>query len=152
MKRFRFPLRPVAILRAHLESRAREAFAVAVQRYVGTQETLDTARRRATQLEAALHHGRSGSFNAADEAWNLQAYRREADVEIEAERAVFAAAELVRQRRNEYLEAHRQAEVVRRLELRARVAHRLAAAREEQAEFDDFAGRRAARQKPFFAR
>ena len=34
MKRFRFPLRPVTVLRAHKELRAREAFAAAVHAYV----------------------------------------------------------------------------------------------------------------------
>jgi flagellar FliJ protein len=55
---------------------------------------------------------------------------------------IAARAEMNR-RRDAYLEAHRQLEIVKRLEERARLAHRIEAAREEQAEFDDFASRRA---------
>lgn len=145
MKRFRFPLRPVAVLRAHRESRAREAFAAAVSRYVEAEEARAIARQQAARLEAALQHGRGSTFNAAEEVHNLNGYRHAAGAELAAERAVFAAAETMRQRRNEYLEAHRQAEVVRKLEERARRDHRFAANREEQAEFDDYANRRAAR-------
>jgi len=47
----------------------------------------------------------------------------------------------MQQRRAEYLDAHRRLKVVQRLEEKARAAHRLETAREEQAEFDDFASR-----------
>ena len=52
MKRFRFPLRPVAILRAHHQARAREAFAAAVHAYVTAEEGLAAMRRRRCELEA----------------------------------------------------------------------------------------------------
>ena len=145
MKRFRFPLQPVAVLRSHRESRAREAFAVAVHGYVQAEEALQATRRRVAQLEAALSAGRAGRFNAAEEANNLNGYRREAAAEVEAERAVVVARDLMNTRRAEYLEAHRQLEVVRRLETKARAVHRLALNREEQTEFDEFAARRANR-------
>lgn len=145
MKRFRFPLQPVAVLRSHRESRAREAFAFAIHGYVAAEEVLETTRQRVAQFEAALFAGRAGSFNAAEESHNLAGYRREAAAEVETERAMIAARDRMNQRRAEYLEAHRQLEVVRRLEIKARSAHRFAANREEQAEFDDFANRRANR-------
>ena len=143
MKRFRFPLRPVAVVRAHRESRAREAFAAAVHAYVQAEEHLAATRTRVARFEAAVFHGRTGSFNAAEEAHNLAGYRCEAAAEIEAERAMIAARDAMNRRRVEYLEAHRQLEVVRRLEAKARTTHRLATNREEQAEFDEFATRRA---------
>lgn len=145
MKRFRFPLRPVAVLRAHQEMRAREAFAASVHAYVQSEETLATTRARMAQFEAALFRGRTGTFSAAEEAFNLSAYRRECAVEAEAERATIAARAKMEQERANYLEAHRKMKVVERLEEKARAAHRLDANREEQAEFDDYAGRRAAR-------
>ena len=150
MRRFHFPLRPVAVLRAHREVRAREAFATAVHAYVASEAELASVRQRVARFEAALFAGRRASFNAADEAQSLSAYGRECAAESAAERAVFAARAEMNQRRAAYLEAHRELEVVKRFEERARVAHRLAAGRVEQAELDDFAGRRAYRHQ--FAR
>ena len=144
MKRFRFPLRPVAVLRAHHESRAREIFAAAVHAYVQSEEHLAGVRARVAQFEATLFAGRRTSFNAAAEVHSLAGYRRECAAEAEAERATFAARATMEQRRADYIEAHRKLEVVERLEAKARAAHRLAAGRAEQAEFDDFASRRAA--------
>ena len=53
-----------------------------------------------------------------------------------------AARALLHQRRAEYLEAHRNVEVVSKLEQKARAAHRLDCIREEPAGYDDFAVRR----------
>ena len=148
MKRFRFPLQPVAVLRAHRESRAREAFAFAVHGYVEAEAVLQSTRQRVAQFEAALFAGRAGSFNAAEESHNLAGYRREAAAEVADERTMTASLDRMNQRRAEYIEAHRQLEVVSRLEVKARSAHRLATNREEQAEFDDYANRRANRHEP----
>jgi flagellar protein FliJ len=151
MKRFRFPLRPVAVLRAHREMRAREAFAAAVHAYVKSEEQLAATRARVAQFEAALFAGRRDRFSAATEAHTLAAYRRECAVEAETERAMIAARAAMQQRRAEYLDAHRKVEVVKRLEEKARGAHRLEANREEQAEFDDYAGRRFASRRTLFS-
>ena len=145
MKRFRFPLRPVAILRAHKEMIAREAFALSVQAYVKAEEQLATARSRLRSLESELTTGRTRQFDAAAEARALAAYRDECDVEAEADKAMRSAQDLMQQRRLQYLEAHRRVEVVKRLEEKARQAHRHETNREEQAEFDDFATRRFSR-------
>ena len=151
MKRFRFPLRPVAVLRAHREMRAREAFAASVHAYVKSEEELATTRARVAQFEAALFAGRSGRFSAADEAQSLAAYRAECSAEAESERLMITARAAMQQRRIEYLDAHRKVEVVKRLEEKSRTAHRLAGNREEQAEFDDFAGRRVASRRTLFS-
>jgi flagellar FliJ protein len=145
MKRFRFPLRPVAVLRAHRELRAREAFAAAVHAYVKAEEELAGIRRRLVQFEAALFAGRRERFSAAEEAHTLAGYRRECAAATAAEKATVDAKSAMEQRRAEYLEAHRKLEVVKRLESKARLAHRVAEQREEQASFDDFAGRQASR-------
>lgn len=149
MKRFRFPLRPVAVLRAHRELRAREAFGAAVHAYVKSEEDLAAVRARVAQFEAQLSAGRRERFSAADEAHALAAYRHECAAEAESERAMIAARSAMAERRAEYLDAHRKVEVVKRLEDKARTVHRLATAHEEQAEFDDFASRRATRRSPF---
>lgn len=147
MKRFRFPLRPVAVLRAHRELRAREAFAASVHAYVKSEEELATVRQRVAQYEATLSAGRRDRFSAADEAQALAGHRRECAVELSTEKVMLAARAAMQERRAEYLEAHRKLEVVNRLEAKAKIEHRTAAAREEQAEFDDYAGRQHARRK-----
>lgn len=149
MKRFRFYLQPVAVLRAHREVRAREAFAASVHAFVKSEEELARIRERVAGVEAGLSAGRRGSFSAADEAYAIAAYRRECAAEADSERAMNAARAVMAQRRAEYLDAHRKLEVVKRLEEKARRAHRQEAGREEQAEFDDFAGRRVARRSLF---
>ena len=53
MKKFRFPLQPVGVLRAHQELRAREVFAAAVHHYVQTEERLAALRRRVAELAEA---------------------------------------------------------------------------------------------------
>jgi flagellar protein FliJ len=142
MKRFRFPLHPVAVLRAHRELKAQQAFAAATQAFQKTSDALNVARERVAQFEASLFAGRRERFSAADEAQALAAYRRERAAEADAQRAMLNAQTFMQQRRHDYLEAHRKVEVVKRLEEKARAAHRHEGAKEEQAEFDDFAGRR----------
>jgi flagellar FliJ protein len=147
MKRFRFSLQPVAVLRSHRESRAHEAFASAVHLYVESEERLQASRRRVEEFANALFAGRAGQFDASAEAQLLAGYRRETEAEMEAERAMIAARDAMNQRRGEYLDAHRQLEVVKRLETKARERHQAGVHREEQAEFDDFSGRTAARRR-----
>ncbi len=151
MKRFRFPLRSVAVLRAHREMRAREAFATAVHAYVKAEEAIAEARARLARFEAALFAGRRERFSAADESLALAAYRNECAAEAETERTMIAARALMQQRRGEYLEAHRKVEVVKRLEAKARANHRLDHNREEQAEFDDLALRRFTARRTLFS-
>lgn len=148
MKRFRFSLRPVAVLRAHRELKAREAFGAAVHAYMKSEQELLAVRQRVAGYEAELAAGRRERFSAAGEAQALAAYRGECAAEAEAERAMIAARGVMGQRRAEYLDAHRKLEVVKRLEEKARLAYRVDAAREEQANFDDFASRRAPRRSP----
>lgn len=147
MKRFRFPLRPVAVLREHRELRAREAFAASVHAFVQSEENLAATRARVARLEAALFASRAGQFSAVEAAHTFAGYRRECAAEAEAERATFAARAEMEKSRAAYIEAHRKLEIVRRLETKARAAHRFEANREEQAEFDDLAGRRALRRR-----
>jgi flagellar FliJ protein len=145
MKRFRFPLRPVAVLRAHRELRAREAFAAAVHAYVQAEEVLAATRARVAELEQLLFAGRSGRFLAADAAALFRVYRAECHAELETERQAIDARDLMHKRRHEYIEANRQLKVVNRLEEKARSTHRAENARIEQNELDEFAGFKASR-------
>ena len=58
MKRFHFPLRPVAILRAHREQHAREIFAAAVRSHDHAETVLAGVRARVTAFETTLANGR----------------------------------------------------------------------------------------------
>lgn len=147
MKRFRFPLRPVAVLRAHREVRAREAFAAALQRYAAAQDEQRRIGVRMRALEASLFNGREKNFRPAEAALLLADYRRECAAESEGERLVIIARDAAQKARIEYLEAHRQLEILDRLEKKAREIHRLENNRVEQSEMDELAGQR--RLQPF---
>lgn len=142
MKRFRFSLRPVAVLRAHRDTRAREAFATAVHLFVQAEEELSRTRVRMRALEGALFSGRQQTFRASEAALLLADYRRECASEVETEGRVTTARDEMHRRRDDYLEAHRELEVVQRLEEKARLNHRHEVDHEEQAEADDFANHR----------
>ncbi|MBA4137683.1 MAG: flagellar export protein FliJ [Opitutus sp.] len=151
MKRFRFPLRPVAVLRAHRELRAREAFAAAVHVYVQAEERLAATRARAAELAAALFAGRGGTFLAADAASAFRSYRAECEEVVQDERAMIEAKAVMNKKRDEYLEANRQLKVVERLEEKARANHRFETNRAEQAVLDEFAGYRSTTRRPVFS-
>lgn len=145
MKRFRFPLRPVAILRAHRELRAREAFASAMQTLIASEQRLSAARERVSRLGDALAAARTQTFTPGEAAATFRAYRVESLAEANAARAVTEARGAMEQRRQDYLSANRDLEIVKRLEVKARSAHRAEGLREEQIVLDDFAGFRAGR-------
>ncbi|PTX90900.1 flagellar export protein FliJ [Opitutus sp. ER46] len=145
MKRFRFTLQPVAILRTHQDARAQEAFAFAVQALTKAEQEVAAAQARVRQFAADLVAGRAHNFSASEQIRALEAYRQECDAEVAAKQARAKAQQTMEQRRAEYIEAHRRLEVVKRLEQKARAQHRYETMREEQAEFDDYANRRAGR-------
>ena len=142
MKRFHFPLRPVAILRSHRELCAREALAAAIEASILAEERNEAARSRVQELARAICGARHGNFSANDETAFSQIYRRECAAEVEAQKQSAAARRLVDERREAYVEASRQVKMVSRLEERARAAHRLEGLRLEQAGLDEIAGRR----------
>jgi len=145
MKRFRFPLRPVAVLRAHRQARAREAFAAAVHSYVAAEERLAAVRVRQRELEAIMHDGRRATFRAADEVAFWGAYRGVCAEEVQCELATIEARTAMEARREDYLEAHRDVKIVDRLEQKARITYRQEVDRESQRELDEMAGFRVAR-------
>lgn len=146
MKKFRFPLQPVGVLRAHQELRAREVFAAAVHAYVQAEERLAALRRRVAELAEILFNGRSDRFLAADAAALMRVYTGECNAVTVVEREVNEAREAMQQRREEYIEANRRLKAVTKLEEKARHHHRIEAQRVDQAELDELAGFRAFRQ------
>jgi flagellar FliJ protein len=147
MKRFRFPLRPVAVLRAHAEQKARETFARSVHDYVAAEEAKQLATRRVAETGAELAAARAGTYGAAEAAMLLRTYRNECEEEMRRQRLLIEARDLMNRRRAEYLEANRRLRVVERLEEQARGRHRAASLAAEQAEADDLASGRAAQRE-----
>ncbi|MEO6995732.1 MAG: flagellar FliJ family protein [Lacunisphaera sp.] len=145
MKKFRFPLRPVAILREHHQARTREAFAVTVRAFAEAGAQLDRKREERREVETLMQHGRRATFRAADEISLWDAYRRICDGEKQAEQAVLTARTAMEETRQKYIEAHRAVKVVENLELKARTEHRLEVEHEAQLESDEFAGLRVGR-------
>jgi len=145
MKKFRFPLRPVAVLRAHRQARAREVFAAAVHSYVKSEAQLAEGQAQRSALERMMHDGRRASFRAADEASFWDAYRKVCEEELQLERLMIEARAKMEKCREEYLEAHRAVKVIEKLELKARTSYRQESDREAQNELDELAGLRIAR-------
>lgn len=145
MKKFRFPLRPVAILREHHQARTREAFATAVHNFVETESRLAAKRAERHDLEAVMHDGRRDTFKPADEISFWDVYRRLCDEELKAEQAVREARTAMEDSRQKYLEAHKAVKVVEKLEQKARTKHRQEADHEAQVESDELAGLRVSR-------
>lgn len=140
MKRFHFPLRPVAVVRAHREMLAREELAAALRARRAAEEELAAAMARVGELEAVIVAGRAGSFGAADQAAFIRAHRIECRAAAEKGRALAAAQAEAAARRDACIEANRQLKVVNRLEEKARGAHRAELLRAEQQQIDETAG------------
>lgn len=145
MKKFRFPLRPVAILREHHQAAAREVFAAALRGLAEADRKLELKRAERSALEAAMQDGRRKTFRAADEISMWDAYRSLCEEERKAEGVVVEACKKVEASRAKYLEAHRAVKVIEKIEHKARTDHRLAVERESQLETDELAGMRVSR-------
>jgi flagellar FliJ protein len=140
MKRFFFPLRSVAVLRAHRQARAQEIFAAAVHAYVQAEEAQSRVVAQQRTLAEIIATGRRATFSAADEISFWGAYRSACAEQVIAEHAVIAARVTMEKRRAEYLEAHRAVKVIEQLEHKARVDYRRASERTAQNELDELAG------------
>jgi len=151
MKRFRFSLTPVQAVRMQAKARAREVLAGTLHALAQAEAEQAAIHRRMGDLEQALRAGRTAGGNAAEAAHTYAAYVRELADEKACEARVAEVRKTVEQARLAYTEAHRRVEVIDRLETKARATHRLDCLREEQAEFDDLAGRRHARRTTQFA-
>ena len=95
MKRFTFPLRPVAVLRAHRELRAREALGAAIQAATVAEDRASAASVRVRDLALAICGRRRAAAAVRDEIALTQSYRRECAAELEAHKQLTAARTLV---------------------------------------------------------
>jgi len=144
VKKFKFSLASVAILRAHKEAIAREALAAAVRSCSGVEAHLSEVRLRLSEMESRRSAGRSGRFRAADDVSFFLAYRRECESEAEVQKQLSAALSEVDTRRSACVEANRAVKAIERLKSTCFETYRAHALRTEQAEFDEIAGRRRA--------
>ena len=137
MKKFRFPLKSVAIVREARELRLREAFSVALQAVAVAEDTLEQVRRRKTELEQVLLAERRRSFRPAEQIAFLQSHQRVVEEESNAVSALATALAVRETRRAEWLESRRALRLVDKLEQAALQGYPPAAEREAQRTLDD---------------
>jgi flagellar FliJ protein len=145
MKRFVFPLKSVATVRALREQQAREAFAAAAHAHAEKEAALAAARVRSSESAAALLAERAQSFRPGLQAMAFVAYRGILVAEKRAAQEVTTARQAMEQARSRWIDARRHLQAIEKLETRARHRHRLEADRVEQAALDEHASQRAAR-------
>jgi len=148
MKRFKFALRPVAIVRAHRSMKAQRALSLAAAAVAHSEAQLAAAHARSAELEQMIAAGRRGPFRPDLQVSFLQTYGRERVAEAAAGKALDAARVEMAQRRVAVIEAERQVKVVSQLETKARAAHRADTFRAEQTEIDERAASAAYHRTP----
>ncbi len=137
MKKFRFPLRTVAMVRNVAELRAREQFSKAFQTYAEVESRLQEARARLKDLEESLRSGRTATFRASDQVNFLHAVRDETVKATKIEAELASARQALEASRQAWLGTRRDVRIIEKLEDKARLEHRHELEREIQAELDD---------------
>ncbi len=137
MKKFRFSLQSVAIQRRLKEDEKRERFAAAVHVYVGAEEALAHITTQIAELEEIIASERTGCFRASAQVAFMQALSNEQARKADAAVQVKKAKDAMELARQAWIEARRDVRLLETLETKARVAHRQASEREEQALLDD---------------
>lgn len=139
MKRFRFSLRPVAVIRAHHESRAKEAYGAAQAALVAAEQSHARSLVRVQGLAEAIDVHRQGTFSPLQAAATVRAFSMECQEVARHEKLVEEARERTRRARDAYVKAHQDLKVVQRLEDKARASHLAACRALEQSALDELA-------------
>lgn len=137
MKKFRFPLEPVATLRNLQEMRASEVFSGANRRVAACDETLNTQQLRVAQFVESLIVRRTTGLPGAMQASFMQAYREELAEEKAAGEALARARTELEAARQRWIEAHLQVRLVDKLRGKARERFQTELVRFEQRQLDD---------------
>lgn len=137
MKKFRFTLNSVAVVREVREALRREVFAGALREASTAERALEKVIAERTALAAALAASRTGTFRPAVQTAGLAAQQRMVQQEAEASTVLERARQTLEQRRAEWLAARREVRLLEQLKARAKERHRLELARAEQRELDD---------------
>jgi flagellar export protein FliJ len=145
MKKFTFALKSVAVLRSFKEAVARDRLAESIRSCAQIEERLAEMQLRLSEMERLRSGERNGRFRPADEISFSHLYRRECAEESSLKGQKAASQRELETRRQAFIEANRAVKAIGRLESKAIDAYRVDSNRIQQAEFDEFAGRRAAR-------
>jgi flagellar export protein FliJ len=137
MKKFRFPLEPVATLRNLQEMRASEAFSGANRKVAACGAALDEQQLRVAQFVEALIVCRATGLSGTVQASFMGAYRTELDQEKQAGEALARARTEQEESRQRWIEAHLQVKLVDKLRARARERFQTELVRFEQRQLDD---------------
>lgn len=143
MKKFRFNLQTVVMLRDHRERLAKEILASYIAAHQRTVDQHRAATAHLAEASASVQSSRAGAFNPGEQAHLILGLRAAGESERAAADEVTKAAAEVSKWRDSYVVAHRNVEVIRKLETKARAHHRYESERETQNTYDDFAARRA---------
>jgi flagellar FliJ protein len=139
MKRFRFPLRPVAVIRAHHESRAKDAYRSAYSELTEAEQRHARSQARLRSLADAIDSHRQGTFSPQQAAATARAYSMESQEVARDEKSAADARQAMLVAREAYIKAHRELKVVQRLEEKARASHQAACRLLEQGALDELA-------------
>ncbi len=145
MKAFAFRLESILSLRTREEDRAREIFSRATQAQAKIARDLAEGRVSLDAFHTALAGCRAGATNRGEQIILLNALQHhQSHCGVLALRLAAAERETAA-RRAEFLGARRKREMLSRLKIREFHAHRLAAARREEAAIADVIAARHAR-------
>lgn len=137
MKKFRFPLKSVAVVREARELRLREAFSSALQAVAVAEEHLERVRQKKADLERVLLVERRKAFRPAEQLSFLHSHQQVVNEETDASVAVEKAVAVRETRRAEWLESRRDLRLIEKLEQTARQDYRREEEREAQRTLDD---------------
>ncbi len=137
MKKFRFTLSSVAVVREVREALRREVFTAAVRETTAAERALEKVIAERAALAAALAASRTGTFRPALQTAGLAAQQRVVQQEAEAASVLERARQTLEQRRADWLAARREVRLLEQLKARAKERHRIELARAEQRELDD---------------
>ena len=137
MKKFRFALSSVAVVREVRETLRREVFARAVRETTAAERALEKVMAERAALAAALAASRAGTFRPAVQTAGLAAQQRVTQQEVEATTVLQRARQALELRRTEWLAARRDVRLLEHLKAKAKERHRIEVARADQRELDD---------------
>ena len=141
MKRFRFRLQSLLLLRELRETQAATVLAQKLEQQRRLEQELAQAQARSELARANLLQAEGQRFAPQDHAAALADFDRTVAQERSAEKALGAHTKILEQARLAWAEAGKELKAVTNLRGRAEDRHVQAAARREQAEMDEAAAR-----------
>ncbi len=141
MKRFRFRLQSLLLLRELRETQAATVLAQKLEQQRRLEHELTQAQARSEAARANLLQTEGKRFAPQDHSAALADFDRTVALERTAEKAVLAHTKILEQARLAWAEAGKELKAVNNLRGRAEDRHIQEAARREQAQMDEAASR-----------